>query len=234
MKNFLFLICILTTALLVAGTQAWAVSWTIEDDYVGSNAGVGSQWLQDSGALIGDVVSLEEEYDIYNVSQMNIDLTGNNLTVDIITGYNKAYDPTNFGDLFISTNSNSWNYAFDTSAGMLYQIDENNIITSDMEMDSHGIDYSWYRHDEAVLIDNTGLVSIGDGTAAYANGQYSMNFDLSASGIDFGSDVTFHWTMTCANDVIEGKISEVPEPGTMLLLGIGLIGLTGISRRKNR
>jgi hypothetical protein len=41
----------------------------------------------------------------------------------------------------------------------------------------------------------------------------------------------FHWSMTCANDVIEGAAS-VPEPAAMLLLGTGLIGIAGISRKK--
>jgi hypothetical protein len=44
----------------------------------------------------------------------------------------------------------------------------------------------------------------------------------------------YHWTMSCANDVVEGGGTPVPEPATMLLLGSGLIGLAGFARKKFR
>jgi hypothetical protein len=41
--------------------------------------------------------------------------------------------------------------------------------------------------------------------------------------------------MSCANDVIEGKVTNsVPEPGTMLLLGFGLVSLAGMGRLRKR
>ena len=43
-----------------------------------------------------------------------------------------------------------------------------------------------------------------------------------------------HWTMECANDVIEGSFSPVPEPATALLFGAGLAGLAAFGRRRGR
>lgn len=43
-----------------------------------------------------------------------------------------------------------------------------------------------------------------------------------------------HWTMECANDVIEGSFSPVPEPATVLLFGAGLAGLAAFGRRRGR
>ena len=43
-----------------------------------------------------------------------------------------------------------------------------------------------------------------------------------------------HWTMECANDVIEGSFNPVPEPATALLFGAGLAGLAAFGRRRGR
>ena len=55
------------------------------------------------------------------------------------------------------------------------------------------------------------------------------------SGIDWSvpQDIVMHWTMQCGNDA--GNVSgtaPVPEPGTILLVGTGLLGLALGSRKK--
>lgn len=46
-----------------------------------------------------------------------------------------------------------------------------------------------------------------------------------------GTEVDLHWTMSCGNDNINGGFS-VPEPGIMSLMGMGLLGLVFVRRRK--
>jgi hypothetical protein len=53
-------------------------------------------------------------------------------------------------------------------------------------------------------------------------------FDKFVSG-----DIGLHWTMYCANDVIEGQATLVPEPGSLLFLGLGLLGLCVCCRRRS-
>ncbi len=94
-----------------------------------------------------------------------------------------------------------------------------------------------FRHDQEVQV-NTSNVGPAITTGDWSIGNDSMGdfirFQLNnyASHIGSSSNLGFHWAMTCANDVIEGVI---PEPSTVILLGLGLIGLAGYGRaRRNK
>jgi len=55
----------------------------------------------------------------------------------------------------------------------------------------------------------------------------TVSFDMAG----LGTEVDLHWTMSCGNDNINGSFS-VPEPGIMSLMGMGLLGLVFVRRRK--
>ena len=60
------------------------------------------------------------------------------------------------------------------------------------------------------------------------------SFALSNLTAYMGGDMTNHWTMECGNDYLNQTSSPAPtpEPATMFLLGTGLIGLAGFTRKK--
>ena len=61
----------------------------------------------------------------------------------------------------------------------------------------------------------------------------TSSFDFGTNGLNLqGKDIIIGWEMTCANDVVYAQVNNpVPEPTTMLLLGLGLLGLAGVRRK---
>ena len=79
----------------------------------------------------------------------------------------------------------------------------------------------------------------GAGQAALASGTWTINALGRTITLDIvdnnflGANFALSWAMTCANDVIQGVVGAVPEPGTwvMMIVGFGFIGIA-MRRRK--
>ena len=84
--------------------------------------------------------------------------------------------------------------------------------------------------------------SIATGSWTYGADNKSLIITMSLASLiteniwDPSQDLGLHWTMACANDVIEGKYpgAPIPEPNTLVLFGAGLLGLAGLGRRRSR
>jgi hypothetical protein len=62
----------------------------------------------------------------------------------------------------------------------------------------------------------------------------TLTFNFPISGIpdyDNWPYWGFHWNMQCANEVVEGMPTPIPEPATILLFGSGSIGIVGFRKR---
>lgn len=80
-------------------------------------------------------------------------------------------------------------------------------------------------------------------TSYVAHQHYVIEFSVPISFFgsfwngDGNPEFTLHWTMSCGNDAIDlyvpGTTTNVPEPGTMALLGLGLAGWKISRRRKS-
>ena len=78
----------------------------------------------------------------------------------------------------------------------------------------------------------------GSGTLAGQLSYYNIfTFDLgNIAGLGDVLGLDAHWTMSCGNDEIDGRatdvqITKVAEPSGLLLLGLGLLGLAATRRR---
>ncbi len=157
------------------------------------------------------------------------------------SAWNQSYD---LGDLFIGKDGGGYDYAIDIIDGGsngLYQVGSSTGL-----LNQPG---SYYGTSIAALIGEykmTQGTKLGDVTSMETfwadyetnhmnpgNGDtylYEFAFDRSLLG-DFNT-LDFHLTLGCGNDLMEESYSPVPEPATMLLFGLGLIGAGIIRRRK--
>jgi hypothetical protein len=253
MKVFL---AFLAVALLILPASSSAFTWTYYD--FGSNdfdehnnsadisypghGFVPSPGLDDEGGELYDIEGLNFAYD-----NDSIFIT---VTNSFGLGINSTYWGQYFasGDLFFGFDGAYDQFAISFDDGNLYSVDSWDYIT-----DKPGTYYNnlairfgvgAYKINSGSLLSGTdGILSLyrayeTNPMYAYQTDTYLFEFRFAASalGVDINdySQINFHQTEECGNDLLEKSydLGVVPEPGTILLLGLGLLGVGAGLRRK--
>ena len=194
----------------------------------------------------------------WDVDRMEVTDTGTKIQVKVIgPWFSPTFNPGtdlfyNSGDLYLS--STGWKHTNDSPhfpTDTFTQGEGWDFVVTDRFTPTPGIaiyESGVYALDfnSLKMTDPTYALSLGRADQAYHGGYGTKVEDAtitfnSGLGADsyrlfefdkfLSGDVGLHWTMYCGNDVVEGQATLVPEPGSLLLLGLGLTGLCLYRRR---
>lgn len=252
----------LAIALLLSvalSTSAHAFSWNLYDYGVGP-FDYNNNWSPiDYPYGIGHLPSpgyISEGGEKFDLEGFHAAISGSTLFMSMTSSFVDSVYSTGWktwyrqGDIFINVDGGDWDYALDVSANQLVRVDSWNYIT----------DKTGSYYDDALIRDAAGAFEVASGTsltgAAYVHTYYAgletnplapstyqgthvMEWGVDLSGLSAGDiaalsggTLQFHATLECGNDLIEQGMNPIPEPGTLMLLGLGMAGLAFRLRRR--
>lgn len=257
MKVKLAIALILTLAL---GPSAHAFSWTFHDYGVGP-FDFNNNWSPvDYPYGIGHLPSpggLSEGGEKFDLEGFHAAISGSKLFMSMTSSFSDSVYSTGWrtwyrqGDIFINVDGGDWDYAIDVSTNEFVRVGSWNYIT-----DKTGSYYS-----DVTIRNAVGAFEVATGTsltaAAYVDNYYTsletnplapslyqgthvLEWEVDMSGLSAadiaaltGGPLQFHATLECGNDLIDQEINPIPEPGTLMLFGMGLAGLAYRLRRRS-
>jgi len=221
-----------------SSTNSWYSSEK-EDQEVEPGCVGNQSWDLEGFFLNGSTLTMVGGYDFANGTQT---YPSGDIFLDIDGDYSAGTAPSGSNGVQEVSNTYGYDYALDLDFShnqyTVYSLDSNSRLKTVFYVQNQGSTPWEYLSgatatSEAYAFDYfTGSTGLSDNETSFNGGTHNA-VAISLGFLDPGTDFTAHFTMKCGNDNLMGQgAAPVPEPQTLLLMGIGLLGLAFVGRKK--